>query len=126
MVRRVLFLYYDGCIQCLRTNFIIAAANALGIEAASFASFWGAGNGDGEWGRDEYIASKDRAESPTAIAGTPKEMETISLQVNGSKSVSSVGLYSFIENFLSRSSSIFSGMMSDMFLAMTFNSLSFT
>ena len=42
-----------GYIQCVRTNFIIAAANALGIGAASFASA-------------VYEASKDIAESPTA------------------------------------------------------------
>ena len=42
-----------GHIQCVRTNFIIAAANTLGIGAASFASV-------------VYGASKDIAESPTA------------------------------------------------------------
>ena len=58
---------------------VLVAAGALGIEAASFASF-----GDGFWGRerdflwnefgerDGNITSKDIAESPTAIAGTPK------------------------------------------------------
>ena len=48
----------------------IAATNALGIGAASFAS------GEWEWVRDlgagVGCASKDIAESPTAIAGTPK------------------------------------------------------
>ena len=58
---------------------VLVAASALGIGAASFASF-----GDGFWGRgrdlfenefgerDGNITSKDIAESPTAIAGTPK------------------------------------------------------
>ena len=65
----------------------IAATNALGIGAASFASGeWergmgagngnGSGSGSGEWVRDlgtgVGCASKDIAESPTAIAGTPK------------------------------------------------------
>ena len=38
---------------------------------------WGRemGMGNRIWGRDEYIASKDIAESPTAIAGTPKSFE---------------------------------------------------
>ena len=66
----------------------IVAANALGIGAASFASESGTGFGDwdevtelvevprsyfGE--RDGNIASKDIAESPTAIAGTPKRKD---------------------------------------------------
>ena len=61
---------FYGHIQCVRTNFIIAAANALGIGAASFASHAGRGTGTGtgngkwEWGGDG--ASKDIAESPTA------------------------------------------------------------
>ena len=61
----------------------IAATNALGIGAASFASGeWvrgmGTGNGSGERERVRDLgagvgcASKDIAESPTAIAGTPK------------------------------------------------------
>ena len=63
---------FFGYIQCVRTNFIIAVtcrlvdsltcrlvdSKALGIGAASFASA-------------VYGASKDIAESPTAIAGTP-------------------------------------------------------
>ena len=44
---------FCGYIQCVRTNFIIVAANALGIGATSFASA-------------VYEASKDIAESPTA------------------------------------------------------------
>ena len=64
------------------------AADALGIGAASFASDSGTGFGDGNevtelvevprsnFGeRDGNIASKDIAESPTAIAGTPKERQ---------------------------------------------------
>ena len=51
------------------------AALALGIEAASFANGSGdgergtgagSGDGNGNWERDEYTASKDTAESPTA------------------------------------------------------------
>ena len=45
--------FFCGHIQYVRTNFIIAAANALGIGAASF-------------GSAVYEASKDIAESPTA------------------------------------------------------------
>ena len=63
----------------MRSSFVLVAAGALGIGAASFASF-----GDGFLGRkrdflwnefgerDGNITSKDIAESPTAIAGTPK------------------------------------------------------
>ena len=63
----------------MRSSFVLVAAGALGIGAASFASF-----GDGFWGRgrdlfgnesgerDGNETSKDIAESPTAIAGTPK------------------------------------------------------
>ena len=63
----------------LRSSFVLVAAGALGIGAASFASF-----GDGFWGRkrdlfgnefgerDGNETSKDIAESPTAIAGTPQ------------------------------------------------------
>ena len=57
----------------------LVAANALGIGAASFASKSGTSFGDGDeifwtgfWERDENLASKDIAESPTAIAGTPR------------------------------------------------------
>ena len=48
---------------------------ALGIGAASFASHAGTGTGfgNGDWERGGDVASKDRAESPTAIAGTPKD-----------------------------------------------------
>ena len=60
---------------------------ALGIGAASFASVSGTSFGDGDEvtepvevprsdfeKRDENMASKDIAESPTAIAGTPKSI----------------------------------------------------
>ena len=49
--------------------------HALGIGAASFASFfWGTGTGMGTGtGFGSGGASKDIAESPTAIAGTPKD-----------------------------------------------------
>ena len=70
--------------QTLRPCSLLAihcsSPKALGIEAASFAS--GTGFGDGKWDwdlgsdffeRDENLASKDIAESPTATAGTPKE-----------------------------------------------------
>ena len=63
----------------MRNSFVLVAAGALGIGAASFASF---GDGFGERGRDLFgnesgerdgnETSKDIAESPTAIAGTPK------------------------------------------------------
>ena len=58
---------------------VLVAASALGIGAASFASFGAGvgcrgrdlfGNESGE--RDGNDTSKDIAESPTAIAGTPK------------------------------------------------------
>ena len=39
---------FCGYIRCVRTNFIIVATNALGIEAASFASDSGAGTGLGK------------------------------------------------------------------------------
>ena len=45
--------------RCLQMIFYNSSHYALGIEAASFASV-------------VYGASKDIAESPTAIAGTPK------------------------------------------------------
>ena len=58
---------------------VLVAASALGIGAASFASFengfWGRGRdlfGNESGDRDGNITSKDIAESPTAIAGTPK------------------------------------------------------
>ena len=62
---------FCGYIRCVRTNFIIAATNALGIEAASFASgILGTGtgirNGTETMKRGENRASKDIAESPTA------------------------------------------------------------
>ena len=56
-------------------------AKALGIGAASFAS--GTGFGDGKWDwnlgtdffeRDENLASKDIAESPTALPERPKKV----------------------------------------------------
>ena len=58
---------------------VLVAASALGIGAASFASFengfWGRKR-DFLWNefgeRDGNETSKDIAESPTAIAGTPK------------------------------------------------------
>jgi len=55
--------------------FFIGAPDALGIGAASFWS----------------VAEKDIAESPTAIAGTPKRMST----VNGQQTLSTmiVGAY---------------------------------
>ena len=66
-------------------NLELVAHIALGIEAASFVSESGTGFGDGDevtelvevprsyFGeRDGNIASKDIAESPTAIAGTPR------------------------------------------------------
>ena len=63
----------------------LAASDALGIGAASFASKSGTSFGDGDEvtepvevprsdfeKRDGNMASKDIAESPTAIAGTPR------------------------------------------------------
>ena len=63
---------------------VLIAANALGIGAASFASNSGTKFGDGDevtelvevpksCVRDGSLASKDIAESPTAIAGTPRK-----------------------------------------------------
>ena len=46
-------------IKVISDDICFTAASALGIEAASFASV-------------VYGASKDIAESPTAIAGTPR------------------------------------------------------
>ena len=73
------------------------AADALGIGAASFWSDSGTGFGDGNevtelvevprsyFGeRDGNIASKDIAESPTAIAGTPRKRQQST--VNGQQS----------------------------------------
>ncbi len=57
-------------------HFIIAASNALGIGAASFASHAGTGTGIGNrtefWERGGDGASKDIAESPTAQPERPK------------------------------------------------------
>ena len=63
---------------------LLPSPYALGIEAASFASVSGTSFGDGDevtelvevpkfCVRDENLASKDIAESPTAIAGTPRK-----------------------------------------------------
>ena len=63
-------------------QFSVFNSTALGIGAASFASVfgttgfgdgkWGMGNGNGNLGAGRNVASKDIAESPTALAGTPK------------------------------------------------------
>ena len=64
---------------------VLIAANALGIGAASFASVSGTSFGDGDevtelvevpksCVRDENLASKDIAESPTALPERPKKV----------------------------------------------------
>ena len=50
--------------------------HVLGIGAASFASHAGTGTGfgNGDWERGGDVASKDRAESPTASPERPKKI----------------------------------------------------
>ena len=59
--------------QVREKHLFYGSLHALGIGAASFASHAGTGTGfgNGDWERGGDVASKDRAESPTAIAGTP-------------------------------------------------------
>ena len=74
---------FCGHIQCVRTNFIIAAANALGIGAASFASHAGrgagmgmgkgSGNGNGILGAGWRWSEQRYSGKPDGVAGTPKE-----------------------------------------------------
>ncbi len=52
---------YCGHIRCVRTNFIIVAANALGIEAASFWS----------------VSGKRYSGKPDGVAGTPKSISYV-------------------------------------------------
>ena len=80
---------------------MLVASKALGIGAASFASKSGTSFGDGDEvtepvevprsdfeKRDGNMASKDIAESPTAIAGTPRKRQQTTVnsqQTLGSK-----------------------------------------
>ena len=89
-------LYFETC-QCVSLHVALTRLyriprsrsvfpvpqKALGIGAASFASFSGAGCGDGIWERDLGAGGSEQRYSgkPDGVAGTPKTMYNLQLTI---------------------------------------------